>query len=301
MYQYVIKYLGPSCAKFEQQYSPRPLESASSATPTGQLPSEIPLISIVVPSFNQAAFLEQTLTSIISQNYPKLELVVVDGGSSDESPRIIEEYGAYIAWSVSESDNGQAHAINKGMAKVTGDIMAWLNSDDILLPGTLWRVAQEFAADRSVDAIYGHRKIIDKTGAEIGEWVLPEHDTEVLYYADYIPQETLFWRRALWQASGGSIDESFHFALDWDLLLRFVEAGATFKRINRFLGGFRRHELQKTIAEIDERGFQEMELLRARSANKLLGLNDVPRRRMNYRIAKYLLRAKIFEVFQDIE
>lgn len=301
MYQYVIKYLGPSCAKFEQQYAPRALESASSQIPPDQSSFEIPLISIVVPSFNQAAFLGQTLKSIISQNYPKLELLVVDGDSSDGSRQIIEEYEAYISWSVSEPDNGQAHAINKGMARVNGDILAWVNSDDILLPGTLWRVAQEFSADPSINVVYGHRKIIDKNGFDIGEWILPEHDTEVLYYADYIPQETLFWRKSLWQLSGGHIDESFNFALDWDLLLRFVAAGANFKRINSFLGGFRRHEQQKTIVEIDERGFLEMEKLRARSAADFLGLSNVPRRRMNYQIAKYLLRAKLFELFREIE
>ena len=112
-----------------------------------------------------------------------------------------------------------------------------------------------------VDVVYGHRILIDADDQEVGRWVLPAHDGAALTWADYIPQETLFWRRSIWNKAGGQIDESFQFAMDWDLLLRFKKAGARFKRLPRFLGKFRVHQAQKTSSAINERGLQEMQRL----------------------------------------
>ena len=132
-----------------------------------------------------------------------------------------------------------AQAINRGFAHSTGDIMAYLNADDLLLPGSLNFVAAYFEAHPDIDVVYGHRVLIDADGAEIGRWVLPPHEDEVLSWADFVPQETLFWRRDMGERAGGAMDESFRFALDWDLLLRFRDAGARFVRLPRFLGAFR--------------------------------------------------------------
>lgn len=163
----------------------------------------------------------------------------------------------------SRRDAGQANALNLGFLQATGEVMGYLNADDLLLPGALHYVASSFARRPEADVVYGHRVLIDESGHEVGRWVLPPHDDEILSWADYIPQETVFWRRRIWERAGGRIDESFQFALDWDLLLRFRSAGATFVRLPRFLAAFRVHPDQKT-SQLTEIGAQEMERLRQR-------------------------------------
>jgi GT2 family glycosyltransferase len=209
-------------------------------------PLDAPTISIVTPSYEQGRYLERTLYSVINQHYPRLEYVVQDGGSSDETREVLEYFDGSLNRWASEPDDGQADAINRGFAHTSGEIMAYLNSDDLLLPGSLAYVARYFAAHPDVDAVYGHRVLIDEHDGQIGVWVLPRHDDGTLTVADYIPQETLFWRRELWERAGGSIDASLKFAIDWDLLLRFREAGARMVRLPRFLGAFRVHDEQKT-------------------------------------------------------
>lgn len=251
----------PGCAKLEPHYGPQEISEQTSSR-NGNGDSPYPRISIVVPSFNQGQFIDHTLKSIISQNYPDLELIVVDGGSSDESGDVIKKYTEHIKWWVSEPDNGQAHAINKGMSQASGDILAWLNSDDCLMPGALFRVAECFQKSPQKDVIYGHRVLIDESGMDVGKWVLPAHRKLILTYADYIPQETMFWRKSLWLQVGGKLDESFRFAMDWELIRRFIKANADFELIPAFLGQFRLHNQQKSSARIESDGFTEMELIR---------------------------------------
>jgi glycosyltransferase involved in cell wall biosynthesis len=150
-----------------------------------------------------------------------------------------------VSWA-SSHDRGQAHAINLGFLRAEGDIMAYLNSDDTLLPGTLDYVASFFGNNPEVDIVYGHRVIIDMYGDEVGRWVLPPHDDNILKWADFVPQETLFWRRRVWDKLG-SFDETFQLALDWEFLLRAQANGFRFARLPRFLGGFRVHDAQKTL------------------------------------------------------
>ena len=246
-------------------------------------PANPPLVSIVTPSFNQGRFLEATIRSVLDQNYPALEYAVQDGGSKDESVAVMEKYRGLLVHAESRKDNGQAHAINLGFAHaIRGEIMAYLNSDDLLLPGTLNTVARYFAEHPDVDVVYGHRVNIDTDGREVGRWVLPAHSDRMLIWADYVPQETMFWRRRIWDKAGGRIDESFHFALDWDLLLRFREAGAKFVRLPRFLGAFRIHASQKTTAELVERGTPEMNRLRQRVHGRETDLADIRRNMRGY-------------------
>lgn len=227
-------------------------------------PAEPPVISIVTPSFNQGHVLEATLRSVLDQGYPALQYVVQDGGSTDASVAILERYSARLfAWE-SARDGGQSAAINRGLRRTTGEIMAYLNSDDILLPGSLAYVADFFARHPDVDVVYGHRVLIDDTGAEVGRWVLPPHDDRVIAFADFIPQETMFWRRRAWEAVGG-IDESFRFAMDWDLILRFRDAGMSFRRLPRFLGAFRVWPDQKSVSWWLPVGRRETERLTART------------------------------------
>jgi ADP-heptose:LPS heptosyltransferase/GT2 family glycosyltransferase len=250
------------------QYAPRPIvwdRGVSRARPAG---SPALKIGIVTPSYNQVAYLERTMRSVLDQQYPDLFYVVQDGASTDGSPAIIRRYAAQLHASESAPDQGQADAIRKGFDRLTGalgpdDVMAWLNSDDLLAPGALAFVARYFAAHPRVDAIYGHRIIINPGDREIGRWVLPRHRPETLRWIDFVPQETLFWRKRAWDLVGG-IDPSFHFALDWDLLLRLQEIGRRIERVPYFLGAFRVHDEQKTSAQIHTQGHDEMQRVRTR-------------------------------------
>jgi glycosyltransferase involved in cell wall biosynthesis len=211
-----------------------------------QPPPNAPTISIVTPSYEQGRYLARTLWSVLDQHYPRLQYVVQDGGSSDETEAVLERFAGSLHHWASEPDDGQGDAINRGFAHTDGEIMAYLNSDDMLLPGSLAYVARYFAAHPDVDAVYGHRVLIDEQDRQIGRWVLPPHDPYALAVSDFVPQETLFWRRSIWERAGAHIDTSLRFAIDWDLLLRMQDAGAKMVRLPRFLGAFRVHEEQKT-------------------------------------------------------
>jgi glycosyltransferase involved in cell wall biosynthesis len=251
----------------------------------------MPRISVVVPSFRQARFIRETLISLLDEAYPNLELIVVDGGSDDGTVEILREFDSRIAWWVSEPDQGQTHAINKGFARSTGDIMAWLNSDDRIVPGSLHLIARFFEKNPQVDIAYGNRILINEESLEIGRWILPPHSDRVLKWVDFVPQETLYWRRHAWQAAGGSLDESFQFAMDWDLLLRFSKARQRFHRFPEFLGLFRVHDKQKTSREMASTGMKEIERLRKRE----LGFSP-SRAQVFWNRGPYLLSAKCFEI-----
>lgn len=251
-----------------RNYDPRPLRLPAAYFRT--TPPTPPLrISIVTPNLNQGRFLEATIRSVVDQDYPELEYIIQDGLSTDESVEVIRRYAPRLAYWTSEKDSGQANAINRGMRHATGDLLAYLNSDDLLLPGSLAYVARFFATHPEVDVVYGHRVLIDDDGLDIGRWVLPPHDDHILAYVDYVPQETMFWRRSLWERVGGQLDEAFHFAMDWDLILRFREAGAKFHRLPRFLGAFRISSDNKTTRLLETVGRRDMEILRQRVLGRI--------------------------------
>ena len=182
--------------------------------------SELPLISVVTPSFNQAGFIEATLRSVLEQDYPKTEYLVIDGGSRDGSVEIIRRYGDRLTRWVSEPDRGQSHAINKGFAMARGDVLAWLNSDDTYLPGTLAAVGEYFASHPETDLVYGDYAYIDPLGRTL--WrrhVFGAMRYETLLYHDYLGQPSVFFRRSLLDRIG-PLDETLDYHLDWDLFLR---------------------------------------------------------------------------------
>lgn len=224
--------------------------------------ANLPSIALVTPSFEQAAYLEQTLQSVLFQNYPKLYYFVQDGGSKDGSVEILKKYQTHLTGFDSHSDGGQSSAINLGFKKVQGEIMGWLNSDDVLMPGALQAIGHYFANHPEVDVVYGNRLIINELGEQVGHWVLPDHEADILSWVDFVPQETLFWRRSLWEKVGACINEEFRFAMDWELILRFRKAGARFTHLPHFLGCFRVHSEQKTSTMIAKRGREEMDILR---------------------------------------
>lgn len=244
-----------------QQYPPRSLK-LNYKPPKGRQPDDLPSIQIVTPSLNQGAFLEKTIESVLGQGYPNLNYHIQDGGSTDGSTTLIQSYSNQLAGWESVPDNGQADAINRGFSNAKGEIMGWINSDDLLMPHALLTVGKFFLKNPHIDVVYSHRILIDENGNEIGRWILPPHDDQVLPWADFIPQETMFWRRSIWDRSGASLDPGFQFALDWELILRFRRAGARFARINRTLGAFRVHSSQKTNVAMADTGIAEMNRLR---------------------------------------
>jgi glycosyltransferase involved in cell wall biosynthesis len=275
-------------------YHPRPLAIPPHYAAV-RPPDPAPTISLVTPSYNQAAFLERTMRSVLDQGYPRLEYVVQDGGSWDQTQKLLDRYRDRLTHAESVKDRGQAHAVNLGFRHTRGEVMAYLNSDDLLLPGSLAYVARFFAAHPEVDVVYGHRVIIDENDGEIGRWVLPPHEDKSLVWRDYVPQETLFWRRSIWDKVGGHVDESFQFALDWDLLVRFRAAGARFRRLPRFLGAFRVHHQQKTSAHISGTGAREMNRILLKLHGREVPEEELQRRTRSF-LRKHLVLHKLYRL-----
>jgi glycosyltransferase involved in cell wall biosynthesis len=215
-----------------------------------------PLVSIVTPSRNQAQFLEDTIRSVLEQDYPALEYLVIDGGSSDGSLEIIKKYQKRLAYWISESDQGQTDAINKGFAQAKGEIYAWLNSDDLLLPGTIARVVDYLIAHPDIGMVYGDAEFIDEAGRVIGRFPARQTDYRRLRQGYvHIPQQSAFFRASLWKQVG-PLDPSFFFAMDYDLWVR-IARNARIVYVPEVWSRFRLHKDAKTIAA-DDRCWPEM-------------------------------------------
>lgn len=269
-----------------EAHPPRPV-----ATKSWRIPSQTtPRFSIVTPSFNQAGWLEETISSVVNQQHVACDYFVQDGASRDQSVAIIQRYSARLAGWESQPDAGQSDAIARAFARTSGqpdDLMAWINSDDFYLPGALAFVARYFTQHPEVDVLYGHRIVVDSDSREINRWFLPPHDDEILRLNDFVPQETLFWRRRIWDKVGG-LDPSFQFAMDWDLLLRFQTAGARIVRLPAFLACFRVHTEQKSSAQIRDIGQREIDALRRRT----FGRDVAPEELLSHpRLLSYLRRS----------
>jgi glycosyltransferase involved in cell wall biosynthesis len=181
-------------------------------------------VTIITPSFNQASYLEATMRSVLLQCYPLLEYFVIDGGSTDGSRELIDRYGPLLQYAVSEPDRGQAHAINKGFERSTGDVIAWVNSDDYYLPGAVARVVAEFEGNPSLEWVYGdYLMLTEPTGALTPAASVPfTFPSALLRGYSPICQPTAFIRRSLLERVGG-VDERFSLAMDYDLWLRAIE------------------------------------------------------------------------------
>jgi len=181
-----------------------------------------PLVSIITPSYNQGQFLEQTIRSVISQDYPNIEYLVIDGGSTDNSVEIIKNYTGQIAYWVSCKDDGQAEAINYGFQRATGKYIAWLNSDDVYLPGCVQKAVDVLEANPDVGFVYGQVEVIDRFGKPISRFRPVAYTFKnLLTYKIIIPQQAAFFRNQVIQAVGG-LDPQFHYALDHDLFVRIA-------------------------------------------------------------------------------
>ncbi len=210
----------------------------------------------MTPSFNQANFLEETICSVLEQDYPNLEYIIVDGGSTDGSLEIIQKFEDQLAWWVSEADQGQTDAINKGFARAKGEILAWLNSDDTYLENAVSEAVEFLEAHPDVGAVYGDANLVDEQGAVIGKFPARQTDFDRLMRGYvHIPQQATFFRGKLWKQVG-PLDPSFFFAMDYDLWVRLAKE-APLVYLPRLWANFRLHGDAKTI-EADDRCWPEM-------------------------------------------
>lgn len=209
-----------------------------------------PKISIVTPSFNQGDYIEKTIRSVLLQGYPNLEYIIIDGGSSDQSIGIIKKYESWINFWVSEQDRGQSHAINKGMEKATGELLNWLNSDDYLMPGALFSLAQGYLKDSTVGVIYGQGHIVNAKGNVVYTPELKQATRDSLidwcFGSNFMQPSSLISRKA-W-LDFGPLDENFHYTMDVDLYLKISEK-YRFQMINEVLTTSLSHGAAKTTIE----------------------------------------------------
>jgi len=219
----------------------------------------IPRVSIVTPSYNQGQFIEKTIRSVLCQDYSNLEYIVVDALSNDQTIEILQKYDNYIDIVIVEKDNGQADALNKGFGVCTGDILAYLNSDDCYISKeVISQVVNYFNNYPDIDVVYGQRKFINENGEFVHCYPYKPFSKNNLYLSDYIPQECTFWRRSIFEKSGFFIDDSFHFAMDYELWLRFLKYDANFFSVSDFFGLFRYYDSQKSISQWHTVGLPEI-------------------------------------------
>ncbi|OGU20188.1 MAG: glycosyl transferase [Hydrogenophilales bacterium RIFOXYD1_FULL_62_11] len=205
-----------------------------------------PRISVITPSFNQAQFLERTMCSVLDQGYPNLEYIVIDGGSTDGSVEIIQKYADRLAYWVSESDRGQAHAINKGLERATGDWVGWQNSDDIFYPDAFMQVVQAAIRYPQAELIIGDMNLIDELDKVIREliYVRPTYES-LLAEGMVLSNQAAFWRRSL-HARIGWLNESLHYGFDYEWFLRVLRETEHAVHVQECLGALRYHDATKT-------------------------------------------------------
>lgn len=244
--------------------------------------ANIPRISIVTPSFNQGEFISETIESVLSQGYPNLEYIVVDGGSTDGSVKIIESYQASLSWWVSEPDKGQTDALTKGFEKSTGDVLAWLCSDDLLVPGALWIIAGIFMADPALDLVYGDTAYLYPDGRTKAKRKISFDYKMMLYAYSMIPQPSSFFTRQIYEKVHG-LDRNLHYAMDFDLYLR-MGPDVSALHIPIVLSKYRLHCQSKT-ASGPEKFMTEWDYARRKVLKRKKNVFDKARARL------YLLKA----------
>ena len=231
-----------------------------------------PLVTIVTPSYNQASFLETTIQSVLAQDYPNIEYIIMDGGSTDGSTEVIQRYADRLAYWESVKDKGQTDAINKGFARAHGEILAWLNSDDILYPHAVREAVAYLTDHPECGLVYGNCNFINAEGEIIGCFNARQTDHRRLTQGYvHIPQQAAFWRADLWKQVG-PLDETIYFAMDYDLWLRLSKISEV-----KYLpdtdpwAAFRLHADAKTIAE-DDRCWPDMLRIHRRNGGSVFSL-----------------------------
>jgi len=222
-----------------------------------------PRISIVTPSYNQGHYIDDTIQSVLFQGYPNLEYMIFDGGSTDQTCEVISQYESQLAYWVSARDKGQADAINRGFARSTGDILGWLNSDDMYLPGTLKKVERIMSSvgDEPTIVFGNSMHLVEETHGAFGSHVEREHQILDLELADYIIQPSSFWNRQVHDLVG-PLSEELHFGFDWEWFIRAKRAGVKFVPVDDFFSVYRIHSGHKTGAGGEKRLHELAEIYR---------------------------------------
>jgi len=263
--------------------------------------NNFPKISIVTPNYNQGEYLEQTIRSVLDQGYPNLEYIIIDGGSTDSSLEIIKKYEKQLTYWISEKDNGMYEAIQKGFERSTGEIMGWINSDDILFPSSLKRISSLFNSYTQIEWLGGCALTINSESDIVYANAQRKWNRFMYYTGDfkYIQQEGTFWRRSLWLKAGGSLNTSLKFAGDLELWSRFFLC-ADYYTLPTPLAGFRmRRENQKTLDNLPLY-FREANL----TLNSIIMSEDDKRALARYRLylkvqSQFPLLGKIIRKFLD--
>lgn len=219
-----------------------------------------PKVSIITPSYNQGEFLEETILSVLGQDYPNIEHIIIDGGSKDNSVDIIEKYQEHLAYWVSEPDRGQCHAINKGFARATGEILHWLNSDDLLAPGAVSQGVAALQAHPDVDVVYTDFDQLTQETGSIERYKVWAVDFPILLKDNCIPQPTAFFRSSLLDRIG-PLDEELHIALDWEFWLRAARVGKLLYLPGKSWAVLRGHSAAKTTALTHKMGEDYLRVL----------------------------------------
>lgn len=226
----------------------------------------LPKITVITPSFNQVKFIEQTIESVLNQGYPNLEYIIMDGGSTDGTIEVLKRYSGWLEW-ISERDRGQSHAINKGLRMATGDVLAFINSDDLYEPGALLKVGTFFAEHSEAAWLTGKCRIIDQEGQEIRRLItkyknfwLRLKSYQLLLIIDYISQPATFWRKRVIEKVG-FFDETLHYAMDYDYSLR---VGRLFKLwvLDDYLASYRIHPSSKAGSSAHAQFETDLEIAR---------------------------------------
>lgn len=233
--------------------------------------SDLPSISVITPTLNQAQFIRQTIDSVIEQHYPRLEYIVIDGGSTDGTREILQSYDRYLTW-ISESDQGQSSAINKGWNLSKGEILCWLNSDDYYLPDALNTVGEYFNEHPEIDLVYGDCDFVDSEGTVLRPY--PTHSFDYKEFVrlteNYIPQPAAFIRRNLLE-DVGYLDETLSYVMDFDYWLR-IGLHHRVKYLPKKLSALRLHHSAKSVALLSEFSKELVQVYQ-----KLFSWNDLPK------------------------
>lgn len=249
------------------------ISSLPSTTSASQFTSKTPKVTIVTPSYNQGNFIERTILSVLEQDYPNLQYIVLDSLSKDNTREILERYRSRISIVVEEKDKGQADAINRGFAMGDGEILAYLNSDDCYAaPDTVSRAVKHLVSNPNIDVVYGKRYYIDVNGYFLLSYPYRPFNADQLELACYLPQECCFWTKSIYEKSGSKVNEQYQFAMDYELWLRFLKHGAKFEAIDTVFGYFRWYTGQKSTEEWQSTGLPEI----AKLQKEYLGTNTSP-------------------------
>ncbi len=269
-----------------------------------------PKISVITPCYNHAAFLRETIQSVLGQNYPNLEYIIMDGGSTDGSVEIIRAHESRLAYWQSARDGGMYNAINAGMRRATGDILAWLNADDYYLPETLNYVAAQMYATKP-ELLFGNAfHFVQDNATMWGSDVVREHSRKDLCKYDYVIQPASFWTRAVWEKVG-ELDESYKIVADWEWFARAKRANVTLRPVARYLAGYRivptsktqsggsarNQECARILREYVNAEYAEIFLRVAAQRDQILPLRNVLRRWHLTRLENFIFRFTFPNIF----